>query len=329
MAESMSHRERVMAALAGAEVDRPPVSMWRHFYDQETTGPGLVEAMLAFQQRHDWDFLKLNPRAQYHVEDWGVRHHYPADPQQAPALVEAAVKSPEDWGRLRPLEVHAGALGEQLQALREVTGALGGAVPVLMTVFTPLSIAARLVDSEATMQAHLREHPTQVRGALELITESYTAFAEACLEAGADGLFFATTSWASQVLLSEEEYQRFGRPYDLRALHAARQAPFNVLHVCRSQNMLRALLDYPVHAFNWDACDATNPGLAEARTLTGKALIGGIDQRTLHRNTPQEAAAQAGQALAQAGRRGFMLGPGCTVSPRTSPQHLEALKAAV
>ena len=61
MSDQMSHRERVMAALRDEEVDRPPVSMWRHFFDDEVTAEGMAQAMLAFQQRFDWDFMKVNP----------------------------------------------------------------------------------------------------------------------------------------------------------------------------------------------------------------------------------------------------------------------------
>lgn len=48
MSEQMGHRERVPATLSGQEVDRPAVSMWRHFFPQETSSEGLAEAMLGF-----------------------------------------------------------------------------------------------------------------------------------------------------------------------------------------------------------------------------------------------------------------------------------------
>ena len=69
MAVTSAKRERVQAALAGEPVDWPPVSMWRHFYEFEETAEGLAEAMLGFQRRYDWDFMKVNPRASYHAED--------------------------------------------------------------------------------------------------------------------------------------------------------------------------------------------------------------------------------------------------------------------
>ena len=74
----MNHRERVLACLAGEYVDRPPASMWRHFYAEETAPDTLAEAMLGFQREYDWDFMKVNPRASYHAEDWGLVRCAPA-----------------------------------------------------------------------------------------------------------------------------------------------------------------------------------------------------------------------------------------------------------
>ena len=82
MTAQMTRWERVGAALEGGELDRPPVSAWRHFYRRETTAHGLADAMLAFQREHGWDFMKVNPRASYHSEDWGVRLRFSGSDSQ-------------------------------------------------------------------------------------------------------------------------------------------------------------------------------------------------------------------------------------------------------
>ena len=320
-------RERVKAALAGEQVDRPPISMWRHFYDQETTADGLAQAMLAFQRQHDWDFMKVNPRAQYHVEDWGATFEYTGDPNTGPTATYVPIATPEQWHGLKPLDPQKGTLAEHLRALTAIKDGLQGEVPFVMTVFNPISIAGRLVESERVLVQHLREHPQEVHAALEVITESYRAYVTECLNEGADGIFFATTSWASRDLLTDAEYQEFGRPYDLRVLEAAAEAQFNILHVCRSHNMLQALAGYPgVHAINWDARDDTNPSLDAARGFTERPLLGGVSRQTLLNGPPKAVAQEVRDAIAQAGGRAFLLGPGCSISPRCPEENLVALK---
>ena len=49
MTREMARWERVRAALKGLDIDRVPVSMWRHFFTKETSAESLAEAMLDFK----------------------------------------------------------------------------------------------------------------------------------------------------------------------------------------------------------------------------------------------------------------------------------------
>jgi len=327
---AMTHGERVRAVLQGQEVDRPPVSMWRHFFAEEATAEGLASAMLAFQRRFDWDFVKVNPRAGYHIEVWGGRLAH--GPGQPPQTVIAPVRAPEDWARITPAPLSAPPLAEHLTALERILEGLAGEdVPVLMTVFSPLSIASRLTPGEEVFLRHLREHPEKVTPALEAIAETFARFAQACVERGASGLFFATVEWATRDRLTPEEHRRWARPWDLRVLSAVADAPFHLLHVCRDRNLLAHLRDYPVHAFNWDARGEGNPSLAEGKALVGnRAVVGGISHRSgLVRATPAQIRGEVLGLRAAMGRRGWMVGPGCTFPPETPEENLDALRQAV
>ena len=90
-----------------------------------------------------------------------------------------------------------------------------------MTVFNPISIAARLVESEDVFVDRMRQHPARIHAALEVVTETFVKFVTKILNEGADGIFFATTSWATHDRLTVQEYDEFTRPYDLRILDAA------------------------------------------------------------------------------------------------------------
>jgi uroporphyrinogen decarboxylase len=325
----MTHWERVRAALRGKEVDRLPVSMWRHFFKSETSPNSLAEAMLDFQNRFDWDFMKVNPRASYHVEDWGVKAKYNGD--TSPKVVEAPVKAPDDWLRLKVLDIKKGALKEQLASLELIARALKGKLPFLMTVFTPLSVAGRLTGSEELFLLHLREHTDKVNHALDVITETFINFSKACLERGASGLFYATTAWATSDRLTKKEYSRFARPYDLKLLHALPPAEFHILHVCRQHNLLQAVKDYPVHAFSWDPRAAGNPSLAEGKaTVGGKTVLGGIAQdKSLVEATPMQLTAEVVGMRIAMGDKGWILAPGCTFPPETPETNLKAIRDAV
>lgn len=281
MADKMNSLERVRAALAGQSVDRPAVSLWRHFYESETTAPDLVDAMLRWQRTYGWDAMKVNPRAQYHIEPWGAKVQYFKDGVTKPAILDLPVKKAEDWANIRVLGPTDGALGEQLQALDLLKRALKGDQRILFaqTVFSPLSIAGDLADP-AQLKRDLTEHPDLVHAALEAITSTFELYVVECINL-ADGIFFATTEWGSRDMITAEQYAEFGRPYDLRILQAAQDAEFNILHVCKDNDMLLDLLDYPVRAFSWAARGVGNPSLGDMLSKTDKALIGGVNLSTL------------------------------------------------
>jgi uroporphyrinogen decarboxylase len=329
MFERMTHKERIAATLAGRETDRVPVSMWRHFFESESSPESLAEAMLGFQAHFDWDFMKVNPRASYHAEGWGLEMSYNGD--QKPVAKSTPIKSPDDWLKLDVLKPYKGVLGEHLKALELIERGLGGNVPFLMTVFTPVSIAAKLAPSKQAFVTYLHQHTERVCQALEVVTETFIGFSKACLERGASGLFFATTDWASSEWLSAEEYQRLARPYDLRLLNSLPAAEFNVLHVCEPHNYLKHLGDYPVHAFNWDARAPGNMSMAQGKALLkGKVVIGGIaHDNQLVSVTPERLAGEVTGLRAAMGKKGWMLAPGCTFPPDTPEANVDAIRQAV
>jgi uroporphyrinogen decarboxylase len=329
--EAMDKRERVDAALRGQPVDTVPISFWGHDYLREWSAEGLASAMLENFRRYDWDYMKVNPRASYHVEDWGAQLEPSGDPNKGPTWLRPAVTTSSDWRALRPLEPDRGVLGEQLEALRLIRDGVAGEAYFIQTIFSPLSIAKYLVGNDpAPVKAAMSDDPGAFRAALDVITETFITYSLASLETGASGIFFATTGWASQDMLSEDEYWRWGHEYDLRVLEAIRdRAPFNVLHNCGAPVYFDLLSQYPVHAISWAATLPGNPSLAEGLARTQKAVMGGISEKTiLPEGTPEDVANEVRQALAQTKGLRLLLAPGCSIPPRTPAANLAAAASA-
>jgi uroporphyrinogen decarboxylase len=325
MPAQMSKTERVMAALKGRAVDRPPVSAWWHDYKREWSAADLAEATLEYYRKYGWDYIKVNPRFSYYAEDWGATYRCYDD--RMPEIDHPAVSSPEDLRRLKALDGTAGAFAEQLEALRLIAGGLGGEAPFIQTVFSPLAVMTRLTGSTKYVQKLIREASDELEAALGTVEQTMTAYARACLKTGASGIFYAAVEWGSADNISRENYERFGSPFDLRILEAVDGAPFNVLHVCRERNHLSRLLDYPVAAFHWDVHGTGNPTFTDVLSATSKAVMGGVAVRTLREGDPSDVRAEASRAKAEAEAR-FLLAPGCSIDPSTPPVNLETLVEA-
>jgi len=326
----MTPRERVMAALRGEPVDRPPVSFWGHFYHRESSARDLVDATVEFQTEYGWDWVKLNPRKHYHVEPWGVSYRYYDSATQKPTLESWPIHQPADWTAIGERPHDQGAFGEQLDAVHLLRRSLPPEIPIIETVFTPLAVLGEMVEEPGELRLHMRSHPNAVRGALEAVTRTYERYVAEIMAQGADGIFFATVDWASRDLLSADEYREWARPYDLRILDVVKEAPFNVLHVCKRRNLLLDLADYPVQAFSWASTDPLNPTLADALAKVRGAVMGGISQdESLQERSPQAMLEEFRQGLAQTRGRRWLVAPGCSIPPATPAANLKTLRAAV
>lgn len=321
-------RELVMAALRGEPVDRVPIAFWLHNFAAENSAEGLAGETLRLAKTFDWDYLKPQSRAQCFAEMWGLRYRA----SRARATPFTVTHAPLDGGAglasLEPADPRAGALGEQLAALRLIRAAVGPDTPVIWTVFSPLMVTPFLMEGgrEQTLSL-MRSAPTVVERALEAVAETLRAFADACLDAGADGLFYAT-NLATRSLTTAAECRRFQRPYDLRVLTAVERAPFNLLHVCGEAAHFDEFADYPVTAFSW-ATVPGNPTLAEGHRKTGRAVVGGFPGKPdIAGFTGPALAGRARSAIAEMRGRWLLLGPDCSINPDTPEPLLHAAAAA-
>lgn len=321
----MSKWERVEAALLGEAVDRLPVSLWQHFPERDQTAEALADSTLAWQARYGNDFIKFMPPGDYATIDWGLTSDYRGGTGGTRETTHYPVTTIDDWRKIVPISVETGMHRAVIEAAERADARLGGAVPLLQTIFSPLTITMKLSDGRVL--DHLRRRPDIVHEALAAITTVTRAMTAATLQRGASGIFFATQC-ATTDLMSMEEYEEFGARYDRQVLAEAAASRFTMLHIHGERIMFEQLMTYPVHAINWHD-RRTAPSLAEGERLSGKCTIGGIDEQQIAAMTPDAVAAQARDAVATTGGRHMMVGPGCVVPITTAPETVATVIRAV
>lgn len=323
----MTKRERVLATIARRAVDRAPVAFWRHVPDVDHTAEGLADAMLAFHRAWDLDLIKVMSSGVYCVEDWGCTVAYQGHPGGAKRCVEHAVKGPADWARLRPLDPGAGALGRELEAVRLIRKGRDDDAPILMTVFSPFTIATKLGGDVAAQSIHAASDA--LRAALDVITETTARYAMEALAAGADGLFFATQA-ASADAVGEDVSTAWDLPYARRVLDRVRGgSALTMLHLHGRGVFWDAWTTLPVHVVNWHD-RLTAPTLADAsRRFAGGLAAGLAESRTLLDGPAEAVAREAHDAIRQTAARGLIVTPGCVLPLAVPDAHLRAVVDAV
>jgi uroporphyrinogen decarboxylase len=293
-------------------VDQVPLAFWRHFHREDRDPAALAQAGADLARRYDLDLVKETHESSPDTETG------------APYLARPAVAEPEGWRVLR--QHGTAALERELEGVRITRAQLGQDWPLVMTVFSPLTLAYKLAGER--LAEHLRADPEAVHVGLRKLTAVSTGFAHAALDAGADGLFLAS-QWMCAGFCTREQYEAFGLAYDLEVLEAATsRSRLTVLHLHGSDVFFDLVEDYPVDALSWHDRE-TPPSLAQARERTDLAFMTGLD-RDLLRAGPREAiAAQVRDAIAQTEGRGLILAPACVMHPDTPEDHLQAVVDAL
>ena len=313
----MTHRERLEACIAGEVVDRPPVALWRHFPVDDQTSSNLAEVTINFQRAYDFDLVKVSPSSSFCIRDWGAEDEWRGAPEGTRDYTHRVIQHPDDWEQLTILDPGKGYLSAQIESLGMIVGELGGDVPVIQTIFSPLAQAKNLVGKE-NLLIHLRRYPQALHTGLLTIAKSIQKFIEAAHQTGISGIFYAVQH-AQYSLFSEDEYDVFGRTYDMLALEPAQDFEFNMLHLHGNQVMFDRFLDYPMAIINWHDRE-TPPSLGEAQAKFSGALCGGLRRlETMVLGTPEQVTAEAQDAINATNGKQLILGTGCvmqTIVPR-------------
>ena len=330
----MNKKERVDAALRGESVDRVPVSVWGHDYEREWGVQSLSESIAENFNRYDWDYVNVVPRISHLVEGWKARYR-PADSgtqSRVPVCEATPIRSSSDWKRIRPLEPDSGALGEHLRVLQLVNHEVGYDAYFMQTICCPLGVARYLAGNTVEpIFLTMREARGAMHTALRLITETLINYAIACLEHGASGIYYSTCGWASEGMLTQDQYREYGEQYDLEFLDAIKsRSKFNVLHNSGSHIYFDLISPYQVHAINWSATAEGNPDLRDGRLRSGKAVMGGINEQNLRKNgSSTQVQDEIGAVLELTKGEGLLLAPGNAIAPETPTRALEAIRRAL
>ena len=321
-----THKHRIQASLDNQILDRPPIALWRHFPVDDQDPKSLADATLNFQHTYDFDLVKVTPASSFCAKDWGVEDQWMGDTEGSRRYTKRIIQDPGDWEKLPILEPTARHLTGQLDCLRLIRAELGPDTPMLQTIFSPLAQAKNLAGNDLLI-AHMRLHPEAVMKGLATISETTRRFVESCLGTGIDGIFYAIQH-AQASLLSLEEYQTFGLPYDEKVLEPAQELWCNLLHL-HGHNVYFSLLDsLKFQIVNWHDRE-TFPSLTDAQDLFAGVLCGGMRQDTLVFGDQSQVQHEAADAIRQTNGKRFMLGTGCVVPVIASHGNILAARKSV
>ncbi len=306
----MTKFERIRAAIAGEKVDEIPYSMWSHMPGIDLDPVLNAEKTFEFYKTYDIDFIKTMNNGMYSIEDFGCTIDYSDIANGGVAKITSTpINSIDDWKKIKQVSIKQGALKREQEYLKLLLEKVKGEVPVIFTVFSPITTANKLSGGKL-LEYISRGAGEDIHKAMEEITKTTCELVERVIDLGADGVFMAS-QMSSYAVMEENTYREYGKPYDVKILNASK-GWFNVLHAHGDDIMFNILKDYPVNAFNWHAWQSL-PTIEEVKEYTQKCVMGGIERMDITHHHKNELRNQIFNTIKVTKGRRLILTPGCVI----------------
>lgn len=335
--ETMTSKERTIAALTGKPYDRIPVNLLISDHaarvigvtvgDYNKSARLMAKGQVAAWRRYGADNVNTGPGLIGIAEAIGSKIAFP---DSTPYVADHVVKEEGDLDRLMvPDPERDGRLPLFLEAATIVLKEVGDQVPLNMTTSGPFTTAAGIRGTERFLR-DLHKNPEFAHRLLRLATDSIIRFAAAAINVGARiGLADPT---ASGTMISPRQFRAFVQPYLQEVVTAitsiAGAAPS--LHICGNTSKIwpeMAATGVSVLSLD-DAVD-----LAKAKVLVGDrvALLGNIrPTAVMYLGSPDDVRANARECLEKGwdNPKGYILGLGCGLPIDTPSENIDALVGA-
>ena len=293
----MTHTERVKAVLEGKVLDRPPFIAWGPHLNLEDRHTGdFTKAVIAYQNQHDFDILKVMQNGLYPTEDFGQIIDEPKNSDDAGFRLTRvpAFRSLDDWKNATVKDVHKGAFGREVESIKVLCQYYGESLPVLPTIFGPSRMLSQLCGlgpktdlypgpffCTEDILSFAEDHRREYDHVMEILSQQTIDLMNAYIEVGAAGFFYCT-SGERKGTCTDDQYAKLIRPYEEAVLKAVYDKTwFTMLHVCGMEVVrMEQMVTLPVHAINWEDQAPANPSIADVRKMTDKVLMGGIDRNS-------------------------------------------------
>ena len=334
-------RERVECVLSGKLADRPPVTAYRHFPMQERKPEDLAGIMLDWQNKYDWDIIKVHPTAVYMQEVYGDKFDYDHYVEEIFPTKTARATDCNNLNIFTKKNMDDPVLKDMVKSVDLIMKGRKEDIPVYQTLFTPMTVITNVFEcpfvrrhfpaerSENKIFEILKTHEDDVLQALDNITDTYIEYWRALRETGVDGLFYAGIAWAREGYMTMPEWEKYIKHFDLKFLNEVKKDGGRVMyHTCGMQSNPQRFVDYPMmDILHWDQGAKDNPQIPEAMSFLGNITpMGGVDEMIFGTNSAEKIAQLTEAEVRQNKDIPFILAPYCSVSIHSSEEELFAFR---
>ena len=297
----MKKKELISYIKGGLCPEYVPCGFWQHFPDDAKYGQASVDVHVKYYHETQVPITKMMNE-----------HFYQLDNK---------IVSPKDWLDVKAKNLEESNYADFLDEIRMFRERMGEDAFILATIHGVLVSACHatngpnhFTDRDNIITCHLKEDPDTVVNGLQAIAATLERLSFACMEAGADGIYYAALG-GEEHRFSKELFTQYVKPLETRLLGNVMEKGIVFLHICKDNPRLPMYADYPSHVVNWAVHDSSY-SLADGKKLfPDKIILGGFDNRSgvLLDGSEEEIIDQMNRIVEEVGRDRLIFGADCTL----------------
>jgi uroporphyrinogen decarboxylase len=290
------------AAVTGIKPDQIPVGLWFHFGGETLTPEEQAAIYIHNIRTQKWDFLKVMFEYRPYIPD-NLNIFNSHDLQ---SLLDHT-----DWEA--PFRL-------QQKCIESLCNELKDEVPIVESGYSPWFMLLRLLGRDCASSLILNSNITH--RILAELTFQFCNHIKKIKKLGVYGYFHATLAASKDHSIDGFDFQI---KYDHEILSAAKNM-VRMLHLHGSHLSIQSIQGYPFEVLSTSDRDSTNPSLKQIRNEVPQCLMGGICEKSLTQLSTNKIQEQIASAILDAGDKGFILAPGCSVSASVSIRTMKNIK---
>lgn len=333
----MNQLERLQAALAGKETDRPPCicpggmmnmittalleKEGLDFRTAHTDGAAMARVAALAYENGCFENLGVPFCMTVEAEQMGAKTDL-GDNTKEPRVTEYAIRKLSQLPELSAMDLQQGRAKAVLDAI-SILKRDYPAVPVIGNLTGPVSTAASLIDPNR-FYIGFRKDPEGVHALMDFVTDQLIAFGRAMARAGADVIMIADPSGTGEIMGPRffEEYTVFYLNKLLDGLK--KEGCGTIIHICgQMAPVLEQTGQIRCDAYSFDAIV---PVLQMKSALAGKVLMGNVSTYAIEGESPEKVISLSENAI----RQGFrIISPACGLGMGSPLANVQAVLKGV
>ena len=288
----LNEKQRLLGALGGEPVDRPPcicpggmmnmitrdlMGFCGAYLPEAHSNPDMMAQLAsAVYESGCFENYGMPFCMTVEAEAMGARVNMGTDVYE-PHISEYVIESSEQWEKLTPIDLSSGRAETVTSAIR-LLKSRGSGVPIIGNITGPISLASSLMEP-VVFYKELRKKNESSHRFLRFVTEELIRFANAQLDAGADVIAISDPSGTGEIL-GAKLFEEFAVTYLNLLLDGISQCrPATIVHICGQMHNVYPQIDMVrAGALSFDSVVS----MKDAReNLNGRVLMGNVSTYAL------------------------------------------------